>query len=700
MPEILQVAGRAHPLFLHFPIVFFILFIGWLWLAPKKNFQSPDSSENISRWLLLITAFTASITALMGIFLSRESAYNQDALEWHRWSGTLVSIVTFLWYIFFDQLKRKIFSLVITSVISFVILLVAGDQGASITHGDNFLLAPIEKDKNRPKPSIDQAFVFADMVKPILDTKCLNCHNSKKAKGELIMETAQALMKGGKDGALWDTTNVNMSLILQRIHLPESEKKHMPPIGKPQLTEEEEAILYNWIRHGANFKLKVIDLEPTDTLRTLAETIFKSAADEDNYDFTAVSEKTIQKLNSNFRSVHPIAINSPAIAVDFFGAAFFNSDQLKDLQEIRKQLVSLNLDKMPVTDNDLQIIGQFENLRDLNLSFTKITGTGLSYLEKLHHLRNLSVTNTSVKKEDIEKLKTLKEIRNIFVWNTGINIADAEWLNMKYPSLGIRMGMRTDTMFIKLNAPIIQNDYPIITDTPIHLLLKHYIPGITIRYTLDGTDPDSTHSTIYNNNTYVSKQSLMKARAFKPGWQESDVVEYRFYQSTYKPDTVIMLKPADSNYMGKGGQTLNDLIKGSLNFRDGKWIAFRKNGMESLLKFTKSVEVQNVTISSLVNVGALIFPPKTIRIMGGSNPKHLKLLAQMHPKEDTLMQSRYLVPYECKFTPTKLKYIKVEVETIGHLPKQFIQPSDLKDKKPKKKEQDMGWFFTDEIFVN
>ena len=35
---------------------------------------------------------------------------------------------------------------------------------------------------------------------------------------------------------------------MQRIHLPEEEKEHMPPDGKPQLTDEESAILYEWIK--------------------------------------------------------------------------------------------------------------------------------------------------------------------------------------------------------------------------------------------------------------------------------------------------------------------------------------------------------------------------------------------------------------------------------------------------------------------
>jgi len=262
----------------------------------------------------------------MGIFLSKEPGYNQDYLQLHKWSGALISLLTFLWYIFYEQLNKTKISLASSSLVTTIILIIAGHQGASITHGDNFLLAPVYKGKMQNKVQLDEAVLFTDMVKPILDTKCVSCHNNKKAKGELVMETPRLLLKGGKNGALWDTTAPNLSLILQRIHLPEEEKKHMPPIGKPQLSDQEMAILYNWIKRGANFTIKVTELEPTDTLRSIARNIFSSSDEEENYDFNAANEKTIQKLNTNYRAVYPLSRESPAIAVDFFGAAFFKSE--------------------------------------------------------------------------------------------------------------------------------------------------------------------------------------------------------------------------------------------------------------------------------------------------------------------------------------------------------------------------------------
>ena len=715
IPSLLQVVGRGHPLFLHFPIVLFALFILWIWLVPKQPFHTSGLYENVGKWLLLATALTSALTALMGIFLSKEPGYNAEGLFLHKWSGALVSLLTFVWYIYYRQLERRKIPLVVASLLSIVVLVVAGHQGASITHGDNFLLAPVIKDKAKKKPPLADAVVFTDMVYPILESRCMSCHNSTKAKGELVMETRQLLLRGGKSGALWDTTDTNLSLLLQRIHLPLEDKKHMPPENKPQLTEQEIIILYNWIRGGANFKIKVTELEPTDTLRTIAGNMFRTS-EEENYEFSSASEDAIRKLNTNYRSVYPIAKELPAIAVDFYGAAFYNHKALEDLLAIKKQIVSLNLDKMPVTDNDMKTIGQLTNLRKLNISFSKITGNGLSELGKLDHLHDFILTNTILKKEDIQKLVSLKAISHLYIWNCGFALSDIERIKNKYPTLDIQTGMRTDTMFIKLNPPLVQNEEPII-DTPVHLKLKHYVPQTIIRYTLDGSEPDSLLSQVYTEQTFISKQVLMKAKAFKKGWHASEPVQFQFYTATYRPDTIILNKPADSSYKGKGGNTLRDLVKGNQSFGNGKWIAFRKNNMECVLRFSSPVKPQIITISSLVNVGAKIYPPKDIRILGGNDPGNLKLLYHGKPATDTLMQSNYLIPYDCPVKTAPVKYIKVIVEPIGNLPKKMISEPEVKDpkklvvkdskklsvkdfKKPAVPKIDKGWFFIDEIFIN
>jgi hypothetical protein len=348
----------------------------------------------------------------------------------------------------------------------------------------------------------------------------------------------------------------------------------------------------------------------------------------------------------------------------------------------------------------LQTIGQFTNLRKLNLSFTKITGSGLAALNKLEHLKTIALTNTAVGKDNILPIASLKELKHLYIWNTGVTVEDAAVLGKKYPSVEIQTGARTDTMLLKLNSPLVQNNAPVILDTPVLLKLKHFVQGVSLHYTLDGSDPDSGTALVYDNNTFIKDAALLKVRAYKKGWQPSDMVQYRFYRATYKADTIMMITPPDSNYRGKGGKTLNDFEKGSQNFRDGKWLAFKKNNLECMMVFYEPINLQSITFSSLVNTGSQIFPPKEIKIYGGMSANNLKPLAQLVPAIDTLRTSNYLIPYELKINPATVQYIKVVATPVGQLPKQFIRPKDPKDKKPRKIEDDMGWLFTDEIFLN
>jgi hypothetical protein len=58
----------------------------------------------------------------------------------------------------------------------------AGHLGADITHGENFVLAPVTPSHTKPQVGLSDAFIYADLVEPILEAKCMGCHNSSKAK--------------------------------------------------------------------------------------------------------------------------------------------------------------------------------------------------------------------------------------------------------------------------------------------------------------------------------------------------------------------------------------------------------------------------------------------------------------------------------------------------------------------------------------
>src|SRR5574343_1920323 len=148
LPSWLQVIGRMHPLLLHFPIVLFILAVLYLiFVEPRSN---TEESRNLGDLLLLTAALSALLTAIAGIFLSKEQGYDADAIFWHKWTGIGTGLITMLCYGLRNYVRRNNKIKAGFSLMAVLVLLVAGHQGAGITHGENYLLAPVMPEKQAP----------------------------------------------------------------------------------------------------------------------------------------------------------------------------------------------------------------------------------------------------------------------------------------------------------------------------------------------------------------------------------------------------------------------------------------------------------------------------------------------------------------------------------------------------------------------
>lgn len=101
-----------------------------------------------------------------------------------------------------------------------------------------------------------RAVDFLTEVVPILEAKCLGCHNPNIVKGELSMATRADILKAGQDILI--PGNAEES-VLHWITLPfdDDEPPEMPEEGDP-LTEDEAQILADWINSGASWPEEVV----------------------------------------------------------------------------------------------------------------------------------------------------------------------------------------------------------------------------------------------------------------------------------------------------------------------------------------------------------------------------------------------------------------------------------------------------------
>jgi len=671
IPQWLQPVGRMHTLLLHFPIVLLLFAMVLELFGKKADDRSIDIVNRFTSAILLAGVLSSGITVIMGIFLSRESGYNSGLLSWHKWWGASVFFVSSFIYTFRTASWYNNFLSKAGAFITVMCLLVAGHFGGALTHGDNFLWEPVLAE-SEPIIPFEDALVFDHVVKPLLERKCVSCHNADKLKGELMLIDSASILKGGKSGALFVPGTPEASLLFKRIHLPLSEKKHMPPSGKPQLTIEEGALLYEWIKAGAPFNVKVASLKETDSLRIASAGFLNPFQAEEVFPFSAVAGETLERLNSNYRVVSPLAKNSPALVVNVYNKHAYSPQTLDELQEVREQVLSLDLGKMPVTDQHIKYIARLTNLRSLNLNFTEVTGTGIRALSGLEHLEEISLAGTKVDYDGLfDFISACKNLKTISVWETSLSVDDAARLKDQFRYISF-LGSTSDgtAMLIKLNPPKLRNRSRVFEDS-IALELFHPVRDVKIRFTLNGEEPDSMASTLFAEGTFIKRSTEIKAKAFKDGWISSDPASLRLYRSSMKPDTAILISKMNRVHTANGAATFFDHQLGSFNANSPAWAnnwgGVINNDLELVLAYDAPRRISCFAVNTLIETENFIFPPAAIEIWGGQD-NDMRLIHRCQPEMPMAYRKPFIKLFECNFTPQEVSRLKVVVSPVKKLP--------------------------------
>ncbi|MCE7062249.1 DUF2231 domain-containing protein [Dyadobacter sp. CY343] len=443
IPNWLFPVGRLHPAVLHFPLVALLLYAFWTIIVEKKD--SVRWNAELAETLLLLGTFTATVAAFSGFLLSKEESEVSQTLLWHKWLGVGISVGSVAWYGASKYLAPWKIPAKLVAVTFLAMLLIAGHLGGNLTHGEDFLtFSPNNSTETTNQVSIQQAIVYENLVQPVLQQKCYSCHNAEKSKGRLQMQTKALLTKGGKNGMLWDTTKPDLGLLVSRVHLPLEDKKHMPPRGKAQLTDDEIMLLAEWVKLGSDFEQKVTALPAQNPIVSYAENILGGNRTGEIYDFAAADPEEIKALNTNYRTIRQYAPASPALFVNFYNRSAFKSSDISDLLPIKDQIIAMDFGKMPVKDEDLKTIARFPELRKLILNFTDLRGTTLGELEKLTKLRELALSGTKVNNTSIKALTNIASLEKVFLWSTALTSEEQDALkNSK--NIHFETGFRSDT---------------------------------------------------------------------------------------------------------------------------------------------------------------------------------------------------------------------------------------------------------------
>jgi len=507
------------------------------------------------------------------------------------------------------------------------------------------------------------------------------------------MTTEEKILAGGKNGPIWKSGDALNSHIMQNINLPEDEKKHMPPKGKPQLNQQEIDFLFAWIQSGADMKKTMKDYTDDDTVKILAANFIHLHKEETErtYSFAAAPASVIQEMSGPFCSVFPLSQNSPALQADFFVREKFDRKKLEELLKVKEQLVVLNLGNMPVEDADMKTINQFSHLEKLTLNNSLITNKALSEIKKLKNLRSLSLAGTRIDKNAAQSFSGLDSLKEVFIWNTGISGIEADELQKQNKRIKFDRGYVPDeNEILTLTPPIVKNE-EFILDTEEKIVLKQQIAGTTIRYTTDGTNPDSATSAVYNDPISADGFTMIKARSVKAGWYSSPVATFSFFKKGVKPNRAELINQPNEKYKGEGVATVIDTKKGlAENFNDPAWLGFREQPFAALFYFDTVKNINSISISYNESVQSYLMPPAEIEIWGGDDKDKLKLLKKLAPPQPGKEEKDIVRTEGIKIDIPQSAYrcYKIIVKNVSKLPAWHPGKGDK------------AWVFIDEIFFN
>jgi len=454
--------GHFHVILVHLPIGILLLACLFQWLETRPKFASLHTATTIA---LMIGMICAILSALTGYLLSFSGDYDEGLVITHQWFGISVAAVSIAMF-YYHSKSAPFKTKVSISILLFVLIIITGHLGGSLTHGSDYLtkswnLSSDTVVQRKPIPNVQEALVYSDIIQPVLQSKCYSCHGKNKQKGKLRMDDSLRLMKGGKDGPVIIPGNAEKSEMAKRLSLPRDDDDHMPPKEKPQPTEQEIALIHWWIASGAPFDKKVKQLEQPEELKPALLALQKVDVkkviipDLPSQPISKANDGAIKKLKDIGAVVEQVAQNTNYLSANFVTVRDPGNKEVQLLLPLKEQLIELKLGSSSISDSALLVIAQFKNLMRLQLDYTKVTDKGLANLTALQNLRYLNLVGTAVTEKGVLQLKDLKSLRSIYLYQTMVK--KSEWNDLKkaFPKTFIDSGGYTvpflpnDTMEVK-----------------------------------------------------------------------------------------------------------------------------------------------------------------------------------------------------------------------------------------------------------
>ncbi len=424
--------GRLHPLLVHFPLALIpLIFLFELLYRDRPVAAWPQ----IKRVLWCTALLTAVASAVVGYFLYGSGDYGGDLFTEHFKGGSyptaFIGITAYLGIrLPARPSKNKVYLYRGMLAVSLLGVIYTGHHGGSLTHGEAFITEamPFSAPENFVDKPRAELLVYGDLIAPILEQRCVSCHNANKIKGGLQLTTLPLMLAGGdSDQPTLSPHAPDNSLLYHRISLPATHDDRMPPEGKSMLSNTEIDLISWWIEEGATEE-QLFGSGPADSLR--AHPIQRLADSQINLRRRrARKQMEIGKLIESLAPEIPTLLIAPDPATNNTSLAVsmhipprpVDDNTISNLISQTDQITSLSLAGSDITDDALYHISQLPDLSSLYLTYTAIEGSGLTYLRDLPALGTLSLSGTGLQNEHIINLSQMPALEAVYLHDVPVD---------------------------------------------------------------------------------------------------------------------------------------------------------------------------------------------------------------------------------------------------------------------------------------
>ncbi len=289
---------------------------------------------------------------------------------------------------------------------------------------------------------------FLQKVKPLLESRCTECHGEKKQKGGLRLDIPASVFADREFPTVVKGSLEESELIL-RIHLEDDDDERMPPLGD-RLTEAEAGIFEKWILDGAPWTDPVpAEVEVTNPVETTPKPVTIMPGQLPDFPRIKVEDSTLlAKVSAALEALKGAGIRTGLISQqDSSHEAVFRllgskagDAEVALLKGLEPVLTRLDLAGTGISGDAISGLWKFRRLRVLNLSETSTGDDDLATLASLPELTVLNLFGSRVTDEGLDILREMDQLRRVYLWRSEVTDEAAARLAAARPDLLVDIG--------------------------------------------------------------------------------------------------------------------------------------------------------------------------------------------------------------------------------------------------------------------